>query len=104
MNAHLIRIALGTVVAFSCAAASAAPQILQLGEADKRGAVVYSVKCENGSKKILQCVRDDQHCGYAGDAPLTALVEEACGAKAPAASAPAPSDESLPFETSPAYP
>ena len=102
MNARPTCFALLSTMAFTMAAASAAPQITPLGDADKHGAIVYSVKCDDGSKKILQCVRDDRHCGYAGDTPLASLVDEACGAKAPAASAPA--DDALPFETSPGYP
>ena len=82
----------------------AAPQIIPLGEADKHGAIVYSVKCDDGRKKILQCVRDDKHCGYAGDQPLSTLVSETCGATpAPVPEAP-PSDDSLPFQTAPAQP
>lgn len=103
MNLRLIRLALFPIVLLPVAAASAAPQITPLGEADKHGALVYSVKCDNGNKKILQCVRDDRHCGYAGDTPLSVLVEEVCSAKAPAAPA-APADDAPPFETAPANP
>lgn len=104
MKIHLIRLALFPIVGLLPAAAPAAPQVSPLGEADKHGAIVYSVKCDDGSKKILQCVRDDQHCGYAGDAPLTMLVGEACSAKASGASPSAPSGDSQPFVTAPAYP
>ncbi len=51
----------------------------------------------------MQCVRDDQHCGYAGDAPLATLVAEACGG-APAAAIPPAADDATPFETSPIAP
>jgi len=105
MNLRLIRLALFSVATLPVAAASAAPSITPLGEADKHGALVFSVKCDNGVKKILQCVRDDQHCGYAGDTPLTALVGEVCNARAPSASSPAESsDDAQPFQTSPANP
>jgi hypothetical protein len=80
----------------------AAPQVLPLGEPDKHGAITYSVKCDNGAKKILQCVRDDRHCGYAGDQTLASLIDEACGAKS-APAAPSAGDEA-PFQTSPAAP
>ena len=104
MSIRLIRLALYSVAILPMAAASAAPSITPLGEADKHGALVYSVKCDNGVKKILQCVRDDRHCGYAGDTPLAALVSEVCDGKAPAAAAPESSDDSTPFQTSPANP
>lgn len=103
MKVRPIRYSLFPIVLLATAV-SAAPQVTPLGDADKHGAVVYSVKCDNGSKKILQCVRDDQHCGYSGDAPLSVLVAEACGAKAPTASPQAADDDALPFETAPAYP
>ena len=100
-----IRAATRGIVLLSVAGgAFAAPQITPLGEADKHGALVYSVKCDDGRKKILQCVRDDKHCGYAGDQPLSTLVSETCGATpAPVPEAP-PSDDSLPFQTAPAQP
>ena len=82
----------------------AAPQIIPLGEADKHGAIVYSVKCDDGRKKILQCVRDDRHCGYAGDQALADLVTETCSATPAQASEPSPSDDTLPFQTAPAQP
>ncbi len=104
MNIRLIRLALIPIAVLGTQVAWAAPQITPLGEADKHGAIVYSVKCDSGAKKILQCVRDEQHCGYAGDAPLASLVSEACGGNAPAASSPAPAGDAAPFETSPAYP
>ena len=92
-------LALFSLLALPLGAAVATPQVTPLGEADKHGAIVYSVKCDNGSKKILQCVRDDQHCGYAGDVSLSVLVEDACkGGAAPPA---APASDALPFETSP---
>jgi hypothetical protein len=104
MTLRLSRLALLPIVIFSTEVAWAAPQITPLGEADKHGAIVYSVKCDSGAKKILQCVRDDQHCGYGGDASLSSLVSEACSANAPAASSPAPVGDAPPFQTSPAYP
>lgn len=105
MPALPIRAAVLLLVAGVSAAALAAPQITPLGEADKHGALVYSVKCDNGEKKIMQCVRDDRHCGYAGDTPLTALIDEACGGRAPASAPSRPSDEdATPFQTAPAMP
>lgn len=103
MNIRPIRLALLSFAMLPMATVLAAPQITPLGEADKHGAIVYSVKCDNGSKKILQCVRDDQHCGYAGDTPLSALVEENCTGSAVAPPS-APAGDSTPFETSPGYP
>lgn len=84
--------------------AFAAPQITPLGEADKHGAIVYSVKCDDGRKKILQCVRDDKHCGYAGDQLLSTLVSETCSATPAQAPEPPASDDTTPFQTAPAQP
>jgi hypothetical protein len=97
-------ILLASIAAAPLAAALAAPQVTPLGEADKHGAIVYSVTCDSGRKKILQCVRDDRHCGYAGDRPLAELIDEACAATPAQAPAPAPADDALPFETAPAQP
>jgi hypothetical protein len=93
-----------SVAALPLVPALAAPQVTPLGEADKHGALVYSVKCDDGRKKILQCVRDDRHCGYAGDRPLADLVAEACANTPTQAPEPAPSDDTLPFQTAPAQP
>lgn len=101
MNIRPIRLALLSFATLPLPSAFAAPQILPLGEADKHGAIVYSVKCDDGSKKILQCVRDDQHCGYAGDTPLSALVEDTCKGGSAKTAPPAPAADSPPFETSP---
>lgn len=79
-------------------AAFAGAQVLPLGEPDKHGAITYSVKCESGVSKIVQCVRDDRHCGYAGELTLAASVEQACGTSAPASEVPST------FETAPASP
>lgn len=84
--------------------ALATPQITPLGEADKHGAIVYSVKCDDGRKKMTQCVRDDRHCGYAGDQPLSQVVDETCGATPAQAAQPASTDDTLPFQTAPAQP
>lgn len=93
-----------SVTALPSIPAFATPQITPLGEADKHGAIVYSVKCDDGRKKILQCVRDDRHCGYAGDRPLSELVGETCAATPAQAPESAPSDDTLPFQTTPAQP
>lgn len=95
---------LWSVAALPLACAFAAPQITPLGEPDKHGEIVYSVKCDDGRKKILQCVRDDRHCGYAGDRPLAELVDETCGATPVQAPEPPPADDTLPFQTAPAQP
>lgn len=95
---------MGAVAALPPTFAFAAPQITPLGEPDKHGQIVYSVKCDDGRKKILQCVRDDRHCGYAGDRTLAELVTEACGATPTQAPASPPTDDMLPFQTAPAQP
>lgn len=82
----------------STTAAAAGDRITPLGEPDKHGATNYSVKCEGGGSRIVQCVRDDQHCGYAGEQTLAAVVEQACGAATPAA------DHPTGIETAPATP
>jgi hypothetical protein len=106
MNIHrtMRRALLGSIAALQLASALAAPQITPLGEADKHGALVYSVKCDDGRKKILQCVRDDRHCGYAGDQPLSDVVDATCSATPAQASEPPASDDTLPFQTAPAQP
>lgn len=79
--------------------AVAGAQITPLGEPDKHGAITYSVTCDSGARKIVQCVRDDRHCGYAGDQTLEAIVDSLCAGRA---SVPATRD--TPMETSPASP
>ena len=79
--------------------AQAAPTITPLGEADKHGAITYSVKCDSGARKIVQCVRDDLHCGYAGDQALGAIVESLCTGRAAE-----PAVRAAPMETTPASP
>lgn len=88
----------GLIALWGCGTAFAGAQVLPLGEADKHGAINYSVKCEGGGSKIVQCVRDDQHCGYAGEQTLAAVVAQACGEAKPQTEAPAA------FETAPASP
>lgn len=83
---------------WGCGTAFAGAQVLPLGEADKHGAINYSVKCEGGGSRIVQCVRDDQHCGYAGEQTLAAIVAQACGEGQPQAEVPST------FETAPASP
>lgn len=78
----------------------AAAQVTPLGEPDKYGATNYSVQCDSGARKIVQCVRDDQHCGYAGDQALEIIVESLCAA----AVADLPSAEAPSMETAPASP
>ncbi|MCC2655090.1 MAG: hypothetical protein K0Q76_198 [Panacagrimonas sp.] len=95
---------LSSIAALPLGGAIAAPQITPLGEADKHGYIVYSVKCDDGRKKILQCVRDDRHCGYAGDQALSDVVTETCSATPAQASEPPSSDDTLPFQTAPAQP
>lgn len=94
----------GVVAALPLALAFAAPRITPLGEPDKHGEIVYSVACDDGRKKILQCVRDDRHCGYAGDRTLADLVAEVCGATPAQAPEPPTTDDTLPFQTAPAQP
>ena len=77
----------------------AGAQVMPLGEPDKHGAVNYSVTCDSGKRKIVQCVRDAQHCGYAGDQSLDAIVEALCAGRV---AEPVPRD--APMETSPASP
>jgi hypothetical protein len=101
---NLQRVLLFCVASLPFGNAFAAPQITPLGEADKHGAIVYSVKCDDGRKKILQCVRDDKHCGYAGDQALSVLVSEACSATPAQAPEAPPPDDTLPFQTAPAQP
>lgn len=86
------------LILFLGGTAVAAPQITPLGEPDKHGAINYSVKCEAGGSKIVQCVRDDQHCGYAGRETLAEIAAQACGAVQPVDEAPSA------FETAPASP
>lgn len=81
-----------------CGTVLAGAQILPLGEADKHGAINYSVKCEGGGSRIVQCVRDDQHCGYAGEQTLAAIVAQACGEGQSQVETPST------FETAPASP
>lgn len=88
-----------TVLMLAASTASwADAQVAPLGEPDKYGAINYSVKCDNGSSKIVQCVRGDQRCGYAGEQTLAAVVAKACGASKPMEEQPAA------FETAPASP
>ena len=79
--------------------AQAAPTITPLGEVDKHGAITYSVKCDSGARKIVQCVRDDRHCGYAGDQALDAIVDSLCAGRAAE-----PAVRAAPMETTPASP
>lgn len=59
--------------------ASAAPVTERWsGEADKRGGVNYSIRCDNGQSTIAQCLRDDRHCGYDRDEPLAEVAQKAC--------------------------
>jgi hypothetical protein len=101
---NIQRVLLFSLTALPLAGVFAAPQITPLGESDKHGAIVYSVKCDDGRKKILQCVRDDKHCGYAGDQALSVLVTETCSATPAQAPEAPPSDDTLPFQTAPAQP
>lgn len=102
MNICLARLLAFPILVCSMALA-AAPRITPLGEPDKHGAIAYSVVCDNERRKIVQCVGDDRHCGYAGDQPLAELADAACAA-APAASTPEPSGDAPPFETAPIRP
>jgi hypothetical protein len=90
---------LAVALVMASSAVWAGAQIIPLGEPDKYGAINYSVKCETGGGRIVQCVRDDQHCGYAGEQTLAAVVELACGGSQ------ATGDQAAPMmETSPASP
>lgn len=78
----------------------AAAQVTPLGEPDKYGATNHSVQCDSGARKIVQCVRDDQHCGYSGDQALASIVESLCAGGV--VDPPRPAEPSM--ETAPASP
>ena len=71
-------------------------QIVPLGEPDKHGYLNHSVKCDNGAKKIVQCVGGVQRCGYAGDQTLASIVGSLCSGSA---AAPEPAGEDSPMQT-----
>jgi hypothetical protein len=76
MTQHLVMALTGLLLTST---AGAAPVIERwAGEADKRGGINFSVTCDNGKTSIIQCLRDDRHCGYDRDQPVAAVAEKMC--------------------------
>lgn len=96
---NTIRLAAALLLTGAVLAAQAAPTVMPLGEPDKHGAINYSVKCDSGARKIVQCVRDAQHCGYAGDQSLDAIVDALCAGRTAE-----PAERGPAMETAPASP
>ncbi|MGQ0530540.1 MAG: hypothetical protein ACT4PG_12170 [Panacagrimonas sp.] len=91
-----IKFSVALLLVGAALAVQAAPSITPLGEADKHGAINYSVKCDSGARKIVQCVRDDGHCGYAGDQSLADIVAALCSGSPPEPAATTPSMQTAP--------
>jgi hypothetical protein len=88
------------LAACACGTVFAGAQVVPLGEPDRHGYLNHSVKCDNGAKKIVQCVGGDQRCGYAGDQTLASIVEALCSGTP----LEEPAGEGTPMQTSPAMP
>lgn len=98
MRESVVRLLLSVMLAIGLSpSALAAPVTLQRGEADKQGALLFTVSCEGGGGTLVQCRRDDQHCGYDSDQPLALVAELACERLGPLLQpSPQPSTEALP--------
>lgn len=67
-----------SLVACTASPVLAGPTILKRGEPDKQGVLLYTVTCETGGGTLVQCRRDERHCGYASEDPVEVVAEQAC--------------------------
>lgn len=65
-------------LALAAAPVFAMPSVSRMDEPDKQGILHYTVKCEGGGATLVECLRDENHCGYSHDQSVTTVAEQAC--------------------------
>lgn len=58
--------------------AMAEPMVSQQGAPDANGLIRYWVKCENGNVAVMECLKDQHHCGERRDQPIAREATVAC--------------------------